>query len=1188
MRAREGIGLRVVITAFLILCCDHCFALDLPTPGVMSQDTIKPCPLPSNPNSPSPIAGTLVTPATPSAGLTEGFILHTGTNNVIGEIISYNCNAPNFGDVNTPLTFGALSAPGVVVLGTVYYISSVEWNACGDINSIVEISQGQPVIWGFDRLLEVALQTPSSPINLCAGDVFNLDVSFAVPGHYDLTYVTDGSNPNTVSFSVSSNDATMSFPISDSGTYCLSAVTMTETTCPISINNTSCVLARFFSLPVINISGDAAICEGDEHCFEISLSGQGPFTLLVDNAIGNADVYTSQPLGIINHCVSEPGLYGVQEFIDFNGCQPQLLPSSVELTVNAIPGAVVTSELPVSLCNNICEQVSIDFTAGSFPMSVTLQRPFLSDTVLNVISSPLLVDVCDPGSYSILEIADANSCASDQPLVFASNDVIMPESAAGVDQQLCLNESVEIGSAAFPGASYNWQASAFINPSFQQNSQIIITPIDTGQISFVLDILKDGCLIQDTVKVYTYSLPNVIVDLSASAICFGDCIEAVLSGADVYSWNESFMDPTPLLSDTLIICPQATTNLVITGTNEYGALACSSSQLVTVNVSLGMTSNVVSEEVCFGSCNGSATITVSGGIPPYFSPNVNANFIAESLCPGYNEVVVFDAAGCVDTIGFNVIERPQEIVDYFSALPPVCFGDSTGQVNAYDASADYMSIYQSNAAFPFLTDQSAPFNFSNLPAGSYRLIMAVDIQGNSCLDTIDFDFESLSAPISISLNADEGPYCDQSQVCLQTFSSGGFGSLTPHWNRCEESINCQSSQLNPFCFSITQDTVFYVHVTDQNGCSSDTLSASPFLFEPLSTSLSGIEDSAFVCEYDCIELNASAEGGNGDYHYLWTTNPGGSTNSVDASAFQFCPTFSVPFQRIIVKLFDNCVTDVRDTIVIEVKNTPDFEVFANVYDQCVDSEFKLYYDIETEFLDAFSCRWNFDFGSDIDYCGDTSVVYTSPGLFEPHLSLTSEYGCTGRDTMSENFITVYPQPELDFWWEPAELDILNTNVQFNCEPYGIDSVIWNFHNAGRSTLFDPVWSFPSVESELPYFVCMIGFSGKGCLDTLCRDVYVNPVAQVFAPNSFTPNGDGINDVFRPFVSGAQPGSFSLTIYNRRGETIFFSDEVDAVWTGGINDNGYYVSPGPYVWRIEFLAKQSDKIEVYKGVINLLR
>jgi gliding motility-associated-like protein len=1183
-----GINLRMAWVTIWLLSCHLVFSAILPEPGVMLLDTIKPCPLISDPNNPSPVAGTLVSPASPSVGLIEGFVLHTQPGNSLGEIISYNCDVPNFGDASNPLSFGAVPSSGVIVLGEIYYISSVVWSSCGNLSSIVEISPGQPVIWDYDRALQVEWVTPEAPINLCQGDAFDVGIQFSVPGNYELTYSIDGSNPIVHEFQVSSFDEVLSMTISDSGTYCIGSAHLLETTCPVSFNSIGCILANFFSRPEVAISGSAAVCEGDEHCFEMVLMGQGPFTLVIENSDANAEVFSNQPAGILNHCVGSAGFYGVQELIDFNGCEPAIMPPYVELVVNDLPALAALSTLPVALCGEVCGEMGFEFSAGSFPMQLTLLRPFLPDTVFEVNSSPWELNVCEPGEYILFDALDANQCRTITELPFTADIIAMPFAPAGLDQRLCLNESTEIGSPASAGVTYSWQPDVLINPSFEQNPEIIVTPVDTGWVSLVIDAIKEGCIAHDTVNIYTYGLPDLSVQLSDNAICSGECVQVIMSGADAYSWNEPSLESQLILQDTLVICPDSAMNVIFSGINFYDSLSCMSSQLVGIDVSLALTAEVVSDEVCYGSCEGSAAIILSGGIPPYFSDELNDDFVAEFLCPGFNEVIVTDAAGCADTIGFTIVERPQETVDYFSALPPVCDGDSTGQVNSYDAGADFMAIYQNNASFPFLTDETAPFNFSELPAGNYKLVMTVGLNEMFCYDTVEFSLESLSPAIGISLESEEGPFCEQSQVCLQANGVGGFGNLTAHWNRCEESVNCQSSQLNPFCFSISRDTIFYVHVTDQNGCSSDTLSVASVLYDPLNTSISGFADSAFVCEYDCINLNASASGGNGDYHYSWITMPAGNSNALDSSAFRFCPTYSLPFQKVIVKLFDNCVSDATDTLVLEVKNTPDFQLSANIYDQCVGSEFKLFYDLETQFSDTYNCEWNFDNGEAVEFCGDTSVVFVAPGFYEPYLRITSEYGCTGLDTMNENYITAYQQPELDFWWEPEQLNIINHTAQFNCEPYGIDSVIWNFHNAGRSTLFDPVWTFPSIESEGPFFVCLIGFSGKGCLDTLCRDVVLNPVAQVFAPNSFTPNGDGINDVFRPFVSGVLPGSYNFKVYTRRGETIFSSDETDAVWTGGINDNGYYVAPGPYVWRIEFRAKQTDKIEVYTGTVNLLR
>lgn len=1188
MRAREGIGLRVVITAFLIFCCDHCFALDLPTPGVMSQDTIKPCPLPSDPNNPSPVAGTVITAANPSTGLSEGFVLHTGSGNVIGDIISYNCDAPNFGDVNNPLTFGSISTTNTVVIGEVYFISSVTWLSCGELNSIVEISIGQPVIWSFDQALEVALVPTSTSINLCDGDIFNLEVSFSVPGHYDLTYVIDGLNPTTASFAVTSNNEVVELPIADSGTYCINNVTLTESTCPININSASCVLAKFYSRPQAVISDDTTVCAGSEHCFEIGLSGNGPFTVVMGNAAGNPTVYSGQVGGTFQHCVDVAGFYGIQELIDFNGCQPQTLPQFSELIVNNLPDISSASGNSQTICGSSCNEYILDVTSGLLPLSFTLQRPNQSDTIFEVGATPFSMEICSAGDYAIVQLEDANHCVSSDDMNWSVASIAVPNEFAGMNQEICLNENVTIGSIAVAGASYNWNQNALINTSFEQNSQIIITPIDTGSILLVLAMYKEGCSFYDTVEVYTHPLPNLSVQLNDNALCFGECVTAFFSGAAIYSWNTPFMEPSIINDDSLSICPDTTISYVFTGNIDYGPISCSSSQLVNINVSNAMMASVTTEEVCYGSCEGSASIMMSGGIPPYFSQSVDENFVASSLCPGLNYVVVSDAAGCVDSVEVFITERPQESVDFFFPQAPLCFGDETGEVNAFDLSADVMSLYMNDALFPFLTDETAPFNFVNLPAASYELVMTVNLDAMTCYDTINFTLESLSEPLEISVNQNNEPNCLQAQVCLEASVSGGLGYLTPHWNGCQSALNCESSQLNPFCFSINKDTIFYIHFTDQNNCSSDTLSVTAVLYDSLSVTILGVVDSALVCEYDCIDLLSASNGGNGNYEYDWNTIPQTDFLNPDSLGFKYCPEYTSPNHSIILTLSDNCVADVRDTLVITVKNTPDFFAQSNLYNQCVGSDFKLYYDLEPDFSDDYSCYWDFDNGTSAEICGDTVLVFSNPGTYIPTVVVTTEFGCVGRDTMNENIITVYPQPELDFSWFPEEVTTVDNKVQFICEPYGVDSVIWNFHNAFRSSLFDPYWSFPSVEASAPYFVCLIGFSGNRCLDTLCKDIFVLPAAQVFAPNSFTPDGDGLNDVFQPFVSGAIPESYSLTIYSRRGETIFFSKDLDAVWTGGINTNGYYVAPGSYIWRIEFLSKKTNSVEVFTGTVNLLR
>ena len=101
-------------------------------------------------------------------------------------------------------------------------------------------------------------------------------------------------------------------------------------------------------------------------------------------------------------------------------------------------------------------------------------------------------------------------------------------------------------------------------------------------------------------------------------------------------------------------------------------------------------------------------------------------------------------------------------------------------------------------------------------------------------------------------------------------------------------------------------------------------------------------------------------------------------------------------------------------------------------------------------------------------------------------------------------------------------------------------------------------------------------------------VYVKPFLY-YAPSAFTPNGDGINDVFR--LVGLNPDiKLNLEIYNRGGNLVFTSDNLDQGWDGTFN--GYPLPLGTYVWiaKIKFLSQDviTNGDIVLKGSVILLR
>ncbi len=91
---------------------------------------------------------------------------------------------------------------------------------------------------------------------------------------------------------------------------------------------------------------------------------------------------------------------------------------------------------------------------------------------------------------------------------------------------------------------------------------------------------------------------------------------------------------------------------------------------------------------------------------------------------------------------------------------------------------------------------------------------------------------------------------------------------------------------------------------------------------------------------------------------------------------------------------------------------------------------------------------------------------------------------------------------------------------------------------------------------------------------------------VYIPNAFTPNNDGINDVFRAY--GENIRDFSLSVWNRWGEKIFETDDPNGFWDGSHQGGDHYTQNEVYTWRVEYRSTCSaEKIE-RKGSVVLIR
>jgi len=90
---------------------------------------------------------------------------------------------------------------------------------------------------------------------------------------------------------------------------------------------------------------------------------------------------------------------------------------------------------------------------------------------------------------------------------------------------------------------------------------------------------------------------------------------------------------------------------------------------------------------------------------------------------------------------------------------------------------------------------------------------------------------------------------------------------------------------------------------------------------------------------------------------------------------------------------------------------------------------------------------------------------------------------------------------------------------------------------------------------------------------------------VFVPTAFTPNGDGLNDVFRPSVQ-CFAKDYRLSIYNRYGEMVFTTTQLGEGWNG--NSSASKSGTGIFVWVLQYRNPNNNQLYMQRGTVALIR
>ncbi len=689
--------------------------------------------------------------------------------------------------------------------------------------------------------------------------------------------------------------------------------------------------------------------------------------------------------------------------------------------------------------------------------------------------------------------------------------------------------------------SYAW------NPTGQTSEDIINIPAGTYTIT-----VTDNTSCSQSAS-FTVTEPPLLV-LNAPTItnvsCYGGNNGIITAnpaggtGSYTYTWNPSGN------TQTVNGLTSGTYNITLSDANSCSVT--DSYQITEPVAPLAFGTPIVVDVLCNGAATGSITVSVTGGTTVYtysWSHNNQLNnSVASSLLAGTYTVTVTDANSCTLT-STSTITQPSAITFSNPIVTDVsCFGytDGVAEVTPTGGAGSYTYAWNGT---PGLNPQSG------LAAGAYMVVVT---DGNSCTASTSVTISEPSALLVSPLVTDAACYGSPTGS-IDANPSGGNTPYTFVWNDNQN----QTTQVAVALFAGT----YLVTVTDNTGCSA----SAPALVNEPSDLLFNLQTTQVSCPGDADgTITVTATGATPPYNYSATQDGANFVFATNGVIENLAPGY----YAVIVSDNNGCTkvdtAFVPDAIYDNFTLTTDStSCYGPAY---ADGE------IHVTGLTVVNMPYQYSLdGGPNQFSGDFYFVSAGPHV----VVATNNFGCT----TTLNAVVPEPAPATAEVF-PGDTTIeLGETIQLSSTfgPYPtstIESYLWT-PSTGLSCIDCPN---PLVNpyNRLTEYTLTITYNDH-CVVSSSLTVIVDNNLEVFIPNSFSPNGDGNNDVFTIYGQGIK--AVELDIFNRWGEKIYESNSQFAGWDGTYK--GALQNPGVYVYNVK-ITFLDNRTKERTGSITILR
>jgi len=679
----------------------------------------------------------------------------------------------------------------------------------------------------------------------------------------------------------------------------------------------------------------------------------------------------------------------------------------------------------------------------------------------------------------------------------------------------------------------------------------------------------------DSVKVY---VSNISVNLgNDTTICQGQNLTLNPGNSyTTYQWS------TGALTQTLNVLNSGTYSLKVT--NNVG---CVARDTILVNV-LGLQSNIIRDTIL---CNGKSTVFNPGiGFSNYlWSTGATTPTITVSQ-PGIYWVNAKSSNGC------TIIDSAKVRVDSLAitslqAVSPICVGGNSGMISSSVAGGINPYAYTWNS-----TPAQHTANATNLSVGTYTLTV---IDSAGC---IAIDSATILSPQALQVNiGNDTTICQGQTVNIHP----SLAYTTYQW-----STGAITSSID-----VTTSGTYWLKVINSSGCNgSDTIQLTVSALPQIQINPSAPS----ICTGETVQLTGTA---NPSSTVLsWSTGLSGSSINASPVSTQSYTLYGSN---------NGCKDSVSATVT--VKPSPLLSISPSPVSICQGTQVTL---IANSSLSGTNYTWSTG--------ASTNSIQVSPGVSTSYSVIGEANLC--KDT-AEVFVTVTDAPiiqvvasknpicegepstltasgnlpNINYTWNTGDIGntlIVSPIVQKN---YGVKGTVANCSDSvgitidvikkqildigddrllclGEDVLLDAshyiglfTWSTGSTSPAIVVNepgIYWVSVNNNGCIST--DSIIFSPCTQLWVPNAFTPNGDGLNDLFQAVLSD-NGIEFELSIFDRWGGILFHTNNKEIGWDGMFQ--GQPLPPGVYTWRISYQATDHYGMKrtiIEKGIVSLIR